>query len=439
VTVLERLGAHVVSGYAEGLPDPLRDALRLHVADTVGAWIAGSATPEGRALLKFGANRDTVSDRVATHCALARLSEIDDIHLVSATTPGALVVPAALTIAASLGREGARLAEAIAVGYDAIVRLGAAIGGPLILYRGIWPTYFAAPFGVAAVAARLLGLTETQAAHALGIALGFSSPGVGRPTGTTTSRWLAIGNAARNGVTAALSAQSGFTADLRIFEGEFFSSIYGLSPDRAVLLGDRPVLNEVSFKPWCAAKQTMAAAQGLREVIEEGMPPSTMSNLAVGVPPPYLKMVDHGVVAGERASYLTSVAYQMALIALDPDATIDVRQTPESVPAEICDFMAKIKVSADEELLQHYPKSWPARLVVSIPSGKREKLVLHVPGDPERALDESQIAAKFWRLVAPLVGDHASGELLRLSYAALDGGGAKPLLEAMERSAAALG
>ena len=159
--VLERLGAHVARGGA--VP---REALRLHVADTVGAWIAGSATPEGRALLKFGANQESVSDRVATHCALARLSEIDDIHLASGITPGALVIPAALTIAASLGREGTALAEAIAVGYDAMVRLGAALGGPSILTRGIWPTYLAAPFGVAAVAARLLGLTETQAAHA---------------------------------------------------------------------------------------------------------------------------------------------------------------------------------------------------------------------------------------------------------------------------------
>ncbi len=433
MTVLEQLGAHVARGGAA----PPREALRLHVADTVGAWIAGSATPEGRALLKFGANQESVSDRVATHCALARLSEIDDIHLASGITPGALVVPAALTIAASLDREGAALGEAIAVGYDAMVRLGAALGGPSILTRGIWPTYLAAPFGVAAVASCLLGLTEEQAGNALAIALILASPGAGRPGGATTSRWLAIGNAARNGVTAALSAQSGLTGDLRIFEGEFFSSIYGLSPNPAPLLDDRPVLGDVSFKPWCAAKQTMAATQALREIIEEGVPPSTMSNLVVGVPPPYLKMVDHGVVAGERASYLTSVSYQMALVALHPDSTIDVRQTPESVPAEIRDFMAKVSVRADEDLLRHYPKSWPAHVVVTTAGARREKLVLHVPGDPERPFDESQVAAKFWRLVAPLVGDRASEELLRLSYAALDGGGAKALLEALGRCAAA--
>jgi 2-methylcitrate dehydratase PrpD len=435
MTVLEKLGAHVARGGAA----PVREALRLHVADTMGAWIAGSATPEGRALLKFGATRGAMPDRVAVHCALARLSEIDDIHLASGTTPGSLIVPSGLTIAASLGREDAALAEAIAVGYDAMVRLGAALDGPSILYRGIWPTYLAAPFGVAAVAARLWGLDEIRTAHALGIALILASPGVARPSGTTASRWLAIGNAARNGVTAALSARNGFNGDLRIFEGDFFPSVYGLSPDLEAFLDEQPALLETSFKPWCAAKQTMAAAQALREIIEEGVPPSTMSNLVVGVPPPTLKMVDHGVVAGERASYLTSVSYQMALLALHPDATIDVRQTPESVPAEIRDFMAKISVRADEDLLRHYPKTWPARVVVTTALARHEKLVLHVPGDPERTLDESQVAAKFWRLVAPLVGDHASAELLRLSYAALDGGSAKALLEAMERSAAALG
>src|SRR5258708_32800717 len=150
-------------------------------------------------------------------------------------------------------------------------------------------------------------------------------------------------------------------------------------------------------------------------------------------------MIDHGVVAGERASYLASVPYQMALVALHPDATIDVRQTPESVPAEIRDFMAKISVRADEDLLRHYPKSWPARVVVTTALARHEKLVLHVPGDPERTLDESQVSAKFWRLVAPLVGDHASEELLPLAFAALDAAGVKALPEAMDKSAAALG
>ena len=78
-------------------------------------------------------------------------------------TPGAIVVPAALTIAASLPDMAADdLAAAIVAGYEAMIRLGAAIDGPSVLYRGIWPSYFAAPFGAAAVAARLMRSTTSR-------------------------------------------------------------------------------------------------------------------------------------------------------------------------------------------------------------------------------------------------------------------------------------
>jgi 2-methylcitrate dehydratase PrpD len=376
--------------------------------------------------------------RVAVNCALARLSEIDDIHLASCTTPGALIVPSALTIGSSLGASGDAIGEAIAAGYEALVRLGLALDGPSLLYRGIWPTYFTAPFGVAAAASRLLGLNERQAAHALGIALTLASPAVGRQSGAAMSRWLVIGHAARSGVFAAFSAQAGFTADPSIFEGDFFSAAYNLSPDTAILvdaLENRSVLPEVSFKPWCAARQTMAATQALKEIIEAGVAPSDMAQLVVSVPPPYLRMIDHGVVAGDRSSHLTSVSYQMALAAFVPDALFDVKQAPERVSGEIGAFIAKVAVKADDDLLRHYPKSWPARLGVTTPMEKHEKLVIHVPGDPQRPFDEHQVAAKFARLTAPLIGERAADDLLRLSLAVLDEEGeARVLLAEVERA-----
>lgn len=443
MTVLERLGVHAVGGYRKGLSAPVRDALRLHLADTVGAWIAAGATAEGRALLGFEApDAESLPGRAALHCALARLSEVDDIHLSSGTTPGAIVIPAAVTLAGAFGTGGAAVAEAIAVGYDLMTRLGAALNGSTILYRGIWPTYFAAPFAVAAVAARLLDLSEGKCAHALAIALALASPAVGRQSGASMSRWLAVGNAARSGVAAALTAQAGFTGDLRLFEGEFFSGVYQL-PLRVGALVDGleqgGAVAQTSLKPWCAARQTMAAVQALREIVGEGVPLSEMTRLAVGVPLPYLKMIDHGVVAGERLSFLTSVSYQMALFAFDPNASIDVRQVRDGLSREIEQFMAKISVVPDEDLLRHFPQSWPALLAVETPGGRREKLVLHVPGDPERPFDEFQVAAKFWRLTAPSIGERSTEELLRLSLAALDGeGGPRALLGAIERAVAAL-
>ncbi len=448
MTVLEQLGAYVAHGGRESLSDSVRRAVRLHLADTVGAWIAGCGTPEGRALVGFGsASRefsglksagDSLLDQVMTNCALARLSEIDDIHLSSCTTPGALIIPAALTISGSLALDRTAIAEAIVVGYAAMVRLGAALNGPTILYRGIWPTYFTAPFGVAAVAARLLGLTGQQAAHALGVALILASPGVGRQSGAALSRWLAVGHAARNGVSAALSAQAGFTADQKILEGDFFPSIYRLSPDIAALtdgLGKRSVLADVSFKPWCGARQTMAATQALKEIIESGVSRADMTEIIVSVPEPYLRLINHGIVPGDRSSHLTSVSYQMALSAIAPDAMFDVNQNPAAVSEEIRAFMTRVSVEADESLLQYYPRAWPARLVVGTRSGKHERLMTHIPGDPERPLDEGQVVTKFRRVVAPLIGDRAAEDLVGRSLAAIEEGGEpSSLLAEIERA-----
>jgi 2-methylcitrate dehydratase PrpD len=441
VTALEQLGARIAGSSSESLSDSVRRAVSLHLLDSVGAWIAGAATPEGKLLLRSVApssersgldlTGDSLLDRVGINCALARLSEIDDIHLASATTPGALIVPAALTIGASLSVDRGAIAEAIVLGYDAMTRLGAALNGPTILYRGIWPTYFTAPFGIATVAARLLGLSDRQAAHALGIALILASPGVGHQSGATMSRWFAVRQAARNGLSAALAAQAGFTADVKIVDGDFFSRVYGLSPDITVLtagFGERAPLADVSVKPWCAARQTMAATQALKEVIATGVSPADMTEMVVAVPSIYLPMINHGIVAGDRSSHLTSVSYQMALSVFAPDAMFEVNQTPVAVPEEIRSFMTRVVVEADESLLAYYPNGWPARLLVRTRSGTHERIVTDVPGDPKRPFDEKQTVAKFRRVVAPLIGVDSAEDLAGHSLVALDADGSPALL-----------
>src|ERR1041384_5428413 len=165
MTAVERFGIFVASPTPN---EPACAEARLHASDAIGAWIAATATKEGQLLLRYRQPGASLPDRVAINCALARLSEIDDIHLGAMITPGAIVVPAALTMAAALpDLETDEVAAAIIAGYEAMIRLGAAIDGPSVLYRGIWPTYFAAPFGVAARAARLMRLGAEQTAHAL--------------------------------------------------------------------------------------------------------------------------------------------------------------------------------------------------------------------------------------------------------------------------------
>ena len=413
MTALEAMAAFVADGIRGRVPPATRAVARLHVIDTVGAWVAGAHTAEGRALIAF---RGAAPD-VATACAVARSSEVDNIHLASTTTPGAIVIPAALVIAAMRGdADTDAVCEAIVAGTEAMVRLGAAIGGPGILYRGIWPTYFAAPFGVAAVAARLYELDARQTANALASALALASAGVGHHNAATTARWFAIGNAARNGLAAARAAGQGFTSDLGLLDGGFLQGAYGIAADIDAFtrdLGERLALDDTSFKPWCAARQTMAAIQALREVMTAGVAAESIASITVQVPPPTLKMIDHGVKPGDRASHLTSVQYRLALAARDPEALLDVGHSPAALAPDVQDFMGRISVEADAAFLAHYPKAWPARIAVRTSDGVHEKTVVHVPGDPQRPFDERAVCDKFRRITGRLDASRAARLLER--------------------------
>jgi 2-methylcitrate dehydratase PrpD len=422
MTALEQLGQFVSEVGREPTADTVRELVELHLIDTVGAWIAGMTTAEGRALIRLrevlrNNAPPSLAHDLLTRCAFTRLSEIDDIHLPSMTTPGGIVIPAAISMARVMRAPNADdVIAAILAGYEVMTRLGRALDGPAILYRGIWPTYFAAPAAVAAVIVRMLRLGARDAANALALALTLATPGVGHHNAASTARWLAVGHAASNGAIAALAAQQGFTSDLKLIEGNFLSGIYGITPDIAALtdgLGDGTVLREVSFKPWCAARQTMAATQGLREIIDGGIAADSISEVHAFVLPPHLKMIDHGVVAGDRASHLTSLPYCMAVAAIAPQLAFDVQQSPPELPSAVGAFMEKVKVEPDESLLMDYPQRWRARVRIVTGAHAREVEVTEVPGDPTLAFDRSLVEGKFRRFVTAAAGGPEAEDALK--------------------------
>ncbi len=408
---LETLGAYLARDIRNQVSHETHALLALHLTDTITAWIVTRQTREAQVLRKFQADAkqsDDVGLDILINCALTRLSEVDDIHLASMVTPGAIVIPGALAIAAHLPPNPTALSEAIVAGYEAMIRLGLAVDGPGILNRGIWPTYLAAPFGVAAVAARLLDLSAGQAAHALALALTLAAPGVGHHNAPTGSRWFAAGSAARNGLVAAQAARSGITSDLNLLEGSFFSAVFNVLPKAEALteaLGQPAKLAEVSFKPWCAARQTMAATQGLREILDEGVSVADILAIDVVVPPPFLKMVDHGIVGG-RIARLTSQPYQIAVAAIAPELALDVGQSGD-VPVDVVRFMNKVTVHADESMLHGFPVQWPARVHVRTASAAYDRVAHAVSGDPRRPFDLGDVIAKSRRLIGVLADDVA--------------------------------
>src|SRR5436305_2412188 len=165
----------------------------------------------------------------------------------------------------------------------------------------------------------------------------------------------------------------------------------------------------------------MAATQALRELMRDGATPGVMQDIRVAVPPPHIRMIDHGVVAGDRASHLTSVQYQMAMAAFRPDAVYDVGQSPGNLSPEITAFMGRITALGDDALLAEYPAIWPAHVSFRTSAGTVERTVTHVPGDPARPFDTAAVMEKFRRVTAAVMTPERGDALSRHVVDGLNG------------------
>jgi len=424
-TTLEQLGELV----AIGEPDAAeQERVRLHMTDSIAAWIAASEAEEGARILAFGASgRKPVFlgtnslDEIVRRVGVTRSSEIDDIHLQSCVTPGAVVVQTALALARDCGATPQTVAAAIWAGYEIAVRLGVAVQGAKILYRGIWPTYLLAPIAAAAVVARLLGLDSLSCANALGAALAMASGGVGAPA-DHLARFLQAGLAARAGVTAALAAREGVAADRTLLDGDWFARVHGIELDRAAVRPNERLgtMLQLSIKPYCAAKQTIAAIDGFRQVLARGRAADDITDIRVMTPPIYAKMIGHRECA-QRIGRITSVAYQLALAALAPDRLAEVKRTNLSDEPKVATFMQRVSVTPEEALMAYFPRTWPARLEVHFQDGSVDSvLVSEAKGDPARPFVASDVDAKFRALTEPVLGRDESGRLLASCRAALE-------------------
>jgi 2-methylcitrate dehydratase PrpD len=422
MTVLEQMAEWVVGGGDAHLPQTVRERLAIHLLDTVGAWIAGGATEEGAKLAHLASNPSQPLsifgkrplDRIALGVATTRLTEIDDIHMPSCTTPSSVIIPAALVVAGQMRQRSAQVfGHALRAGYEVMTWFGLAVAGPTILQRGIWPTYLAAPVCTAAFAARLLGLSAEKTANALAISLTMASGAPGRPVGASP-RWLLLGIAARGGCEAALAASEGYSGDRKHLDDDWMVRTHGIQCDAGPLVaadGGDSAVGALSLKPYCAAKQTIAAIDAFREILGHSISPNDIVALRVAVPSAYAKMIGHRDAGGSRIARITSAAYQLALAAYRPGELENVARPNLAADPDIAAFMARVEVVPDQTLEQHYPARWPARVEAVLESGRTEtNLVLDATGDPPLSC-RFDVRAKFHRLADPVIGKPAASEL----------------------------
>lgn len=402
MSVLRELAAFVTRASAAALPEAERAMLRRHVADTLVAAVAGARTTEGQALRKV-VPAISVADCAGLIAAVIRHTEIDDIHTRSCTTPSSVTVPAALALALEHERfEPDTVASAIWIGTELMARLGVAIDGARILYRGIWPTYFTAPLGTAAIASRMLGLSEEQTAHALSLALMLSAGRSGRFHGALPGRSVILAMAVANGIRAAEAAKGGVGGDPALLDGPWLKDAHGIDAKVEALtaeLGSGSIYREMALKPFCSAKQAVAATEAFMAILGEGVKPDSISKVVVKVPPPYSRMVATKPEAGARASTIVSAAFQIGLAAYHRGRLYDIERADAMTESAALALASKVEIIADESLLEFFPATFPAEVEVTASGKTLRRRMTTAAGDPGRPLDDAALQDKAKRIL----------------------------------------
>jgi 2-methylcitrate dehydratase PrpD len=418
VALLDELAGFITHARYAGLSPETVQQTKLHIFDSLGALLAGACTEEAKA------NRDLVQElffagggkdvpvpgfdfsaplplALLLSCVATRLTETDDIDIASCTTIGSVVVPAALLFAFKKGATGQEFLEGVVTGYEIFTRLGAAVHGAEIIYRGLWPTYLCGAIGVAAVGSKIIRLTPDQVKNALAISLTLSAGISGRVKTGLTSRWLTLGCAAQNGLIACLGAAKGFAGDQTVLEG-IFSSTYGLDLKSEVLLdglGKDFRIEKVNLKPYCSARQAVASIEAFRWLLQtHRIDPEAIEEIEVIVPKQYSEMIGRLGFPDDRLGSITSVRYQLALAGFYEDDLYDIERKGLRNEEKIHTFMRKVRVIPSDPLTAIYPKKWPGKVILRADGKKHEHEVLAPQGDSDQPMTWEAVEEKVKRI-----------------------------------------
>lgn len=261
----EALGAFVAASRWEELPAALRHEGRRSLLNFFGCALGVAADPvvvtAVRVMAPFsGPDRVTVIGRAerldamgAAFCnaVAANLLDFDDTHLETVIHPTAPVAPPLLALAELRGFTGAEVLHAFILGAEVECRIGAAVS-PGHYARGWHITSTCGVFGAAAGCAKLLGLDAGRCWAALGLAASQSAGLVENLP--SAAKNLGMGNAARNGLLAALFAEAGYDAAPAAIEGPLgWARAMGDVPNAARLtqgLGERWEFARNTYKPY---------------------------------------------------------------------------------------------------------------------------------------------------------------------------------------------
>ncbi|RLC07398.1 MAG: hypothetical protein DRH90_00015 [Deltaproteobacteria bacterium] len=246
----EKLSQFIVETDFEDLPEPVVERAKHHILDCLGVILAGSKHPLARQMLNhfqslggarqagiIGCAFKTSAPQAAfVNATMGHVLDFDDDSDTMVSHPTVTILPAVLALGEK-GSSGKDLLAAYVLGLEVCARIASQPGFLPGHYEGGWHT--TSTLGVlnsVAGSAKILGLDVNQVRSAFGIAASEVS-GL-RINFGSMMKPVHAGSASAKGVSSALLAKAGITANPDIFEcSKGFYDLYGhlSTVDEAIL------------------------------------------------------------------------------------------------------------------------------------------------------------------------------------------------------------
>jgi 2-methylcitrate dehydratase PrpD len=339
--------------------------------------------------------------------------DFDDTHLKTVIHPSGPVASALLALAERKPMAGADFLHAFILGVEAECRIGNAVY-PSHYDVGWHITATTGVFGAAAAAGRVLGLSEQQMVWALGIAATQSS-GLREMFGTMVKP-MHPGNAARNGLLAALLASQNFTSAEQGIEGRRgFANVLATARNYAEItekLGETWEISLNTYKPFACGIVEHPAIDGCIQLRNEHkLKSEEIESVALAVHPLVLELT--GKKTPQTGLEGKFSVYHSSAVAVIHGAAGEEQYSDEVVrDARVVALRDKVTATVDKAMHEDQ-----VRVTIRMKGGKTlERTIEHAVGSLGKPMSDADLEAKFRAFTVGILSKAETDRLVRLCW-----------------------
>lgn len=426
-TITQHLASFGATIRFEDMPDRDVAAIKRLVLDTLGCAIGAvgcepvrmlapmlrpSSDDQDAATLIGSGQRVTLADAILHNGALVRYLDYMDVYWARDICHPSENIPAALAAAEASHRSGRTLIEAIALAYEAQVRLADAFSLDGIGLHHV----SAAGFVVPLMLGRLWGLGEKETANA--VALGgyrhLTSAALARGR-LSMAKALGYAWPSSECVASTKLAAAGFTGPLRVLE-EIGVEAFDFSPGT----GSARRVSMKHFPIQFSLQSPVEAALHLRDRIDGDIGGITAINVEMHADALRRTADPAKFKPANRETADHSLPCCVAMALADGELTTGQFKSGRWQASEVRAIMAKLTAKPSAELEEKFPNGRPARLTVTLNNGASHTVLVEAPlGDSSRPMDDQELRRKFMTQAVPVLGQ-AQAERAAETVMALD-------------------